>query len=62
MILMFKQIALLLEAVPKFRRPTGKPKVFWEKVGEYILENGGSQKFPGKTCHAKYTSITGKNF
>ncbi|OAQ61195.1 hypothetical protein VFPPC_13223 [Pochonia chlamydosporia 170] len=55
-------VTLLLQAVPLFRRLNGKPKVFWESVGKYILDHGGSRKFSGKTCHAKYTEQTGKHW
>ncbi|EFY85400.1 hypothetical protein MAC_08532 [Metarhizium acridum CQMa 102] len=55
-------VGLLLKAVPLYRKPSGKSKVFWERVGQYILDHGGSRKFSGKTCHAKYREKTGRDY
>ncbi|KAF5129908.1 hypothetical protein E5D57_006241 [Metarhizium anisopliae] len=57
-----KDIDLLKRAVPLYRKPGGRPKVFWEQVGRYIQEHGGSRKFSGKTCHAKYREVTGRDY
>ncbi|KHN97094.1 uncharacterized protein MAM_05203 [Metarhizium album ARSEF 1941] len=53
-----KDIALLVEAVPRFRRPK---KVLWDHVARYIVEHGGSHKFSGLTCHKKYREQTGRD-
>ncbi|TWU73164.1 hypothetical protein ED733_003338 [Metarhizium rileyi] len=57
-----RDVQLLLEATPLYRKETGRPKVLWEAVGKYIYEHGGSRKFAGKTCHAKYKEKTGSDF
>ncbi|KJK77347.1 hypothetical protein H634G_07086 [Metarhizium anisopliae BRIP 53293] len=57
-----KDIKLLREAVPLYRKPGSRPKVLWEQVGRYIPDHGGSRKFSGKTCHAKFREVTGRDY
>ncbi|KID85366.1 hypothetical protein MGU_07422 [Metarhizium guizhouense ARSEF 977] len=57
-----KDIELLKRAVPIYRKSGGRPKVLWEQVGRYIPDHGGSRKFSGKTCHAKFREVTGRDY
>ncbi|KAG6001285.1 hypothetical protein E4U21_004522 [Claviceps maximensis] len=52
-------IHLLQKAVPLFTRHTGKTKVSWKGVSEYILDHGGSHYFAFTTCRRKWCEVTG---
>ncbi|KAG6037513.1 hypothetical protein E4U41_005042 [Claviceps citrina] len=54
-----KPIQLLREAVPVFTRLSGKTKVSWKGVSEYIYERGGSHAFAYTTCRRKWCEVTG---
>ncbi|GAO19695.1 hypothetical protein UVI_02061560 [Ustilaginoidea virens] len=52
-------VGLLLQAVPLFRRRSGRSRVYWKGVSDYISTNGGSRSFGFSTCHRKYLEVTG---
>ncbi|KAG5991982.1 hypothetical protein E4U43_003889 [Claviceps pusilla] len=55
-----KDIELLKEAVPLFTRQTGKTKVSWKGVSEYIYSQGGTHTFAYTTCRRKWCEVTGE--
>ncbi|KAG5925939.1 hypothetical protein E4U53_003196 [Claviceps sorghi] len=53
-----KDIELLKEAIPLFTRQTGKTKVSWKGVSEYIHSRGGSHAFAYTTCRRKWCEVS----